>query len=47
MELFWRLLTYACVAWYATITMYVATRGAADIRRMLNDLARRNEADRP
>ena len=42
MELFWRLLTYACLAWYVTITVYVAVRGAADIRNMLADLARRD-----
>jgi hypothetical protein len=42
MELFWRLLTYACLAWYTLVTLYVAVRGAADIRTMLDDLANRN-----
>ena len=42
MEHIWRLLTYACLAWYAFVTLYVAVRGVADIRRMLGDLARRN-----
>jgi hypothetical protein len=40
-ELFWRLLTYAALAWYVLVTAYVAVRGAADIRTMLADLARR------
>jgi len=37
--LFWKLLTAACLLWYATITVYVAFRGAADIRGMLKRLA--------
>lgn len=36
---FWWLLTVACVVWYSTITIYVAIRGAADIRAMLARLA--------
>jgi len=35
---FWWLLAMACVAWYSTITVYVAIRGTADIRRMLRHL---------
>lgn len=35
---FWWLLTMACVAWYSTITVYVAVRGAADIKEMLAHL---------
>jgi len=31
----WWLLTLACVAWYSTITVYVAVRGFADIQQML------------
>lgn len=42
MELFWQCLTYACLAWYTLVTLYVAVRGAADIRTMLDDLARRH-----
>jgi hypothetical protein len=34
----WWLLTMACVVWYSTITVYVAIRGAADIREMLTHL---------
>ncbi len=36
---FWWLLTLACLAWYATVTVYVAIRGARDIRVMLARLA--------
>jgi hypothetical protein len=32
---FWWLLVMACVIWYSTITIYVAIRGAADIKEML------------
>ena len=38
-ELFWWGMTIACVVWYSTITIYVAIRGAFDIRHMLNTLA--------
>jgi hypothetical protein len=36
---FWWLLLMACVVWYSTITIYVAIRGAADIKHMLQSLA--------
>ena len=36
---FWWLLTMACVVWYSTITVYVAIKGAADIKEMLKRLA--------
>ena len=32
---FWWALTAACVIWYSTITVYVAIKGAADIKNML------------
>jgi hypothetical protein len=35
---FWWLLTMACVVWYSTITVYVAIRGAVDIKTMLKEL---------
>jgi hypothetical protein len=35
----WWLLTMACVAWYSTMTVYVAIRGGADIKRMLARLS--------
>ena len=37
-RLAWWLLTMACVAWYCTITFYVAIRGLADIKQMLTRL---------
>src|SRR5262249_14019395 len=40
---FWLLLTAACVVWYSTITVYVAIKGAADIKHMLARLASINE----
>jgi hypothetical protein len=36
--LFWKLLTAACLVWYGTITIYVAVRGARDIKEMLRRL---------
>jgi hypothetical protein len=42
---FWFLLTMACVVWYSTITVYVAIRGAADIKSMLKRLRDSAEAD--
>lgn len=35
---FWHILVWACVIWYSTITVYVAVRGASDIRSMLRRL---------
>jgi len=37
---FWWLVTMACVVWYSTITVYVAIRGALDIKHMLAHLGR-------
>lgn len=37
---FWGALTLACLVWYSTITIYVAIKGASDIREMLRRLAR-------
>jgi len=36
---FWWLITMACIAWYSTITVYVAIKGAADIKQMLARLS--------
>jgi hypothetical protein len=36
---FWGLLTLAVLVWYSTITVYVAFKGAGDIRRMLRRLS--------
>jgi hypothetical protein len=35
----WWLITMACVAWYSTVTVYVAIKGIADIKNMLARLA--------
>ena len=35
----WFLLTMVCVAWYSTITIYVAIKGATDIKQMLKRLS--------
>jgi len=35
----------ACVIWYSTITIYVAIKGAGDIKNMLARLASQKEGD--
>jgi hypothetical protein len=40
-HIFWWLLTMACVAWYSTITIYVAIKGVGDIRQMVRRLSSR------
>lgn len=44
---FWLLLTIACVVWYSTITVYVAFKGAIDIKNMLArlDATKKREAE--
>ena len=42
---FWWALTMACVIWYSTITVYVAIKGAADIKNMLARLGAEAERD--
>lgn len=39
METFWKFLTWACVAWYSTITIFVAIKGVKDIKTMLKNLS--------
>ena len=34
-ERVWWVLTFGCVAWYLSVTVVVAVRGAYDIRHML------------
>jgi hypothetical protein len=46
-ESFWWLLTVSSVAWYVTVTVYVAIRGAFDIRGMLRRLAAQQDAEQP
>jgi len=38
LEWFWFLLMVAALAWYSTVTVYVAFRGVLDIRGMLRRL---------
>jgi len=40
---FWWAMTAACVLWYLTITVYVAIKGAADIKQMLARLDASNK----
>ncbi len=40
----WFLLTMVCVAWYSTITIYVAIKGFTDIKQMLKRLGDANDA---
>jgi len=36
---FWGAITLICLAWYSTVTVYVAIKGARDIRNMLRRLS--------
>ena len=42
---FWALLTLAVLVWYSSITVYVAIRGALDIKHMLRTLAEQHGND--
>ena len=43
---FWLIVTMACVAWYMTITVFVAFKGFFDIKTMFTKLAgQKEEAD--
>lgn len=42
---FWGGLTIICLVWYSTITIYVAIKGASDIREMLQRLSRSKNAN--
>jgi hypothetical protein len=37
---FWWALSMACVIWYSTVTVYVAIKGASDIKNMLARLGK-------
>ncbi len=43
---FWILTAIGCYAWYAIATVYIAVRGATDIRGMLAHLRKENESSR-
>jgi len=36
----WALLTISSLAWYSTITIYIAFKGLIDIKQMLKNLGR-------
>jgi len=38
---FWGILTTTALAWYSTITLYIAFQGAFDIQRMLKKLSQK------
>jgi hypothetical protein len=40
---FWWLLLMAVLVWYSTVTLYVAVRGALDVKHMLDALKRKHE----
>jgi hypothetical protein len=42
-EWFWWGITMACMSWYAVITLYVAIKGAGDIRGMFSRLAAKQQ----
>jgi hypothetical protein len=37
---FWWLLSWVCVIWYSTLTVYVSVKGMVDIKNMLASLKR-------
>ena len=39
----WFWLAWACVIWYSTVIVYVAIRGAFDIKHMLRNLKENQE----
>jgi hypothetical protein len=41
---FWLALTIAVLAWYSTVTVYVAIRGALDVKHMLARLKQIRDA---
>jgi hypothetical protein len=42
---FWLLMVTAVVVWYSTVTIYVAIRGALDIKHMLHNLSNEQRKD--
>jgi hypothetical protein len=39
-HVFWWALAMICVIWYSTITIYVAIKGAKDVKTMLKNLGK-------
>jgi hypothetical protein len=44
---FWGAITIACLAWYSTVTIYIAIKGVGDIRSMLRRLANPKDPQSP
>jgi len=44
---FWEVVIVGCMLWYTLATVYIAIRGAADIRGMLARLREDYESDNP
>jgi hypothetical protein len=42
---FWLVITVACLVWFSTVTIYVAVRGALDIKHMLARLRALNNRE--
>lgn len=42
---FWWLLTIAVIVWYSTVTIYVAIKGAKDIKTMLRRVKEQCDVD--
>lgn len=42
---FWWLMTIAVMVWYSTVTIYVAVKGAKDIKGMLKRLKDQNDSE--
>ena len=42
---FWFYMTVAVMVWYSTITIYVAIKGAVDIKSMLKRIGKQGEED--
>lgn len=47
LHLLWLLLALAVVGWYSTVTVWVAIKGAADIRDMVKRLDEEKADDAP
>lgn len=43
MKYFWLILLIAVLIWYTFVTLYVAIKGATDIREMLENLGKRKD----
>ena len=43
MKYFWLIMLVAVLVWYTFVTLYVAVKGATDIREMLESLGKRKD----